>query len=116
MKLILEQLKIVFLLFFKALEQELSPVEERLRRLAVMAQKLSGSSGSDARHISNRKAEMSALWDGLKVCTTQGGRELGQLVVFMLERDTFHSGISILWPCLPTFEEIDFSSLSPIEC
>ena len=47
-------------------------MEERPRRLAVMAQKLSGSSGSDARHISNRKAEMSALWDGLKVCTTQG--------------------------------------------
>jgi len=42
-----------------------------------MADKLSGSSGSDARHISDRKAEISALWDKLKVRSTYYKKGVG---------------------------------------
>ncbi len=34
-----------------------------------MSHKLSAISGNDAKHISDRKAEISALWDKLKVRT-----------------------------------------------
>ena len=55
-------------LFPQALERELAPVEERLSKLEQMARKVVRVSSTEGREVNERKAEINALWDKLKVC------------------------------------------------
>ena len=52
----------------QALERELAPVEERLSKLEQMARKVVRASSTEGREVNERKAEINALWDKLKVC------------------------------------------------
>ena len=51
----------------QALERELAPVEERLSRLDQMAHKVVKGTTAEGRGLDERKAEINALWDKLKV-------------------------------------------------
>lgn len=44
-------------------------MEERLSRLEQMARKVVRGSAGEGREVNERKAEINALWDKLKVCT-----------------------------------------------
>ena len=51
----------------QALERELAPVEERLSKLGKMTRKVAASNPQEGRQVQARNAEISELWDKLKV-------------------------------------------------
>ena len=54
-------------LMHQALERELAPVEERLSRLNTMVRKVVTANPKETRQVQARQAEITALWDKLKV-------------------------------------------------
>ena len=52
---------------YQALERELAPVEERLSRLNTMVRKVVTANPKETRQVQARQAEITALWDKLKV-------------------------------------------------
>ena len=59
--------KIFMHILYQALERELAPVEERLRKLTDMARQVASANPSEAKAVRDRKSEITDLWENLKV-------------------------------------------------
>lgn len=54
-------------LYLKALERELTPVEERILKISEMAVKVAEATPKDTRQVQSRQLEIASTWEKLKV-------------------------------------------------